>query len=104
YFSPPVGRADLNTATLELVGFLHGDSPALQLSPAPQRNVRLNGSEGLMSSLLNRGPNGAPEADVLVTVLRPQGIFYFLCAAPRPDFPRLQPVFQQMLSSLRFVE
>src|SRR5581483_7153208 len=38
YFSPPVGRADLNTATLELVGFLHGDSPALQLSPAPQRN------------------------------------------------------------------
>lgn len=104
YFSPALGRADLNAATLELVGFLHGDSPALQLSPAPQQNVRLNGTDGLLTSLFNRGPQGAPETDVLVTVMRPQGVFYVLCVAPRPDFPRLQAIFQQMLGSIRFVD
>ena len=104
YFSPAYGAGDLNIATLELVNYLHEDSPALQLSFAPQRHVRLNGADGLMTSLLNRGPRGDPEADVLVTVIRPQGLFYVLCVAPGPDFPRLQAVFQQVLGTIRFSE
>jgi len=104
YFSPAIGRGDLSTATLELVGYLHEDRPALQLSSASPRSVRLNGAEGLLTSLLNRGPRGVPEADVLATVMRPQGVFYVLCVAPRTDFARFQAVFEQMLGSIRFVE
>jgi beta-barrel assembly-enhancing protease len=104
YFSPSFGRNDLSVATLELVAFLHGDSPGLQQTSAPQRNVRLNGAEGLLTTLVNRSSKGGAEADVLFTMLRPQGVFYVLCLAPQPDFPRLQQVFQQMLSSVRFNE
>ena len=102
YFSPALGGADLGAATLELIAFLHTDSPALQMSSAPQRAVRLNNSDGLVTSLLNRSPRGGLENDVLLTIRRPQGIFYALCVAPQPDFPRLQPLFQQMLGSLHF--
>jgi hypothetical protein len=87
-----------------LVAFLHGDSPGLQQTSAPPRNVRLNGAEGLLTTLVNRSSKGGAEADVLFTMLRPQGVFYVLCLAPQPDFPRLQQVFQQMLSSVRFHE
>jgi len=102
YFSPTFGRADLNTATLELISYLHTDSPALQLSAAPQRNVRLNGAEGMLTWLVNRGPRGGPETDLLLTLIRPQGVFYALCVAPQPDLPRLQSIFQQMMGSIRF--
>jgi hypothetical protein len=104
YFSPAFGRADVSIATLELVSYLHGDSPALQLSPAPQRSIRLNGAEGLLTTLVNRGPDGRPETDILLTLVRPQGLFYALCVAAPPDLPRLQGVFQQMLASIRFAE
>jgi beta-barrel assembly-enhancing protease len=102
YFSPTFGRADLNTATLELISYLHADSPALQLSASPQRNVRLNGAEGMLTWLVNRGPRGGPETDMLLTVIRPQGVFYALCVAPQPDITRLQSIFQQMMGSIRF--
>lgn len=104
YFSPSYGRSDLAVGTLELVAFLHNDSPGLQQTSASPRNVRLNGADGLVTTLINRSPQGAIEADVLFTMLRPQGVFYVLCLAPQSDFPRLQQVFQQMLSSVRFNE
>ena len=102
YFSSSVGRNDLGAGTLELIAFLHLDRPALQPTAAPQRNVRLNGADGLLTTLVNRSPQGGAEADVLLTVLRPQGVFYVLCVAPQVDFVRLQQVFQQMLISIRF--
>ena len=102
YFSPTLGRADLGTATLELVGHLHDDRPKLQLSAAPQQRVRVDGAEAMLTALGNQSPYGAPEADILLTVVRPEGLFYLLCAAPRSTFPQLQSVFQQIVNSIRF--
>ncbi|HLK47976.1 MAG TPA: M48 family metalloprotease, partial [Bryobacteraceae bacterium] len=102
YFSPAFGQADLGAATLELIAFFHNSTPALQLSSAPQRKARLNGADALLTNLLNRSPRGGTEADVLVTTLRPQGVFYVLCVAPQSDFPRLEAIFRQMLGSIRF--
>jgi hypothetical protein len=104
YFSPSFGGNDLGAATLELVAFLHNDSPALQQTSTSPRDVRLNGAAGLLTTLVNRSPQSGAEADVLFTMLRPQGVFYVLCLAPQPDFPRFQQVFQQLLSSIRFNE
>lgn len=103
HFTPTVGRDNLGTATLELVGFLHNDRPALQLSNTPQRNLRVDGVPALMTSLLNGSPSGGVENDALLTVMRPDGVFYVLFAAPHPEFVRLESVFQQILASLHFV-
>ena len=103
HFNPSIGRSNLGTATLELIGFLHNDRPALQLTNAPQRNLRIDGAEALLTTLLNRAPSGGVENDALVTVVRPDGIFYALFVAPQPEFIRLQAVFQQILASLHFV-
>ena len=102
YFSPPVGRSNIDTATLELVGYLHGDRPKLQLSPAPQQRARVDGAEALLTGLLNQSPYGGAETDLLVTVERPEGLFFVICIAPQSSFPQYRNVFQQMLNSIRF--
>ena len=40
--------------------------------------------------------------NMLLTVTRPEGLFYMLCVAPQATFPQLQGAFQQMLNSVRF--
>ncbi len=102
YFNPSFGKADLGAGTLELIAFLQGDSPALRQASDPQRNAHLNGADALLTALLNRSPRGGSEDDVLLTVQRPQGLFYILCMAPQQDFPRLRLVFQGMMGSIRF--
>lgn len=102
YFSPAVARNDLGLDTLELLAFLHDASPGLQQTSTPAQRVRLNGADGLLTRLINRSPQGGPEADVLFTMLRPQGVFYVLCVAPQPEYSRFQQIFQQMLSSIQF--
>ncbi|SRR5579883_221256 len=103
HFQPAPGRNSLATATLELVGLLHNQRPALRLGDGPQRALKMEGAEGLITPLVNTAPSGGPENDALITVLRPDGVFYVLLAAPPAEFARLQGVFQQMLASLHFV-
>jgi hypothetical protein len=43
------------------------------------------------------------ETDRLVTVLRPNGLlYYFIGVAPDRDFNRYEPVFRDMIASVRF--
>jgi hypothetical protein len=39
---------------------------------------------------------------MLVTVDRPEGLFYMIFIAPEQNFKQLQPAFEQMLRSVRF--
>jgi len=93
----------IGTATLKLIGYLHERDPNLQwLSTQQQRGIRVNQSEGLITALHGKGPSGGPETDVLLTVARPQGLFYILFAAPAQSFPQFQRTFEQMIASIRF--
>ena len=44
---------------------------------------------------------GGREINMLVTAERPEGLFYMIFIGPEKDFRQLQPVYEQMLRSVR---
>jgi hypothetical protein len=45
---------------------------------------------------------GGAETDALLTVARPEGLFYMVFIVPQRNFARLQGAFDQMVNSIRF--
>jgi hypothetical protein len=100
YFFPERGR-NLRQATEELIHHLHASNPNLQAS-GRSRRVRVDGHEGMVTMLSSGSPYGGGEVDALLTVSRPEGLFYMVFIAPENEFNRLQSVFDQMIRSIRF--
>jgi hypothetical protein len=102
YFVPEAKRTDLRAATDDLVRHLRADNRRIAVSPAAPRSVKVAGSGGLITMLSNVSPFGGGEIDALLTVARPQGLFYMVFIAPEKDYARVEAAFQQMMDSLRF--
>jgi len=102
YFVPESKKADLRAATDDLIHHLKSDNPRTVVTSSSPRSVRIGGSNGLVTILSNSSPFGGSETDALLTVLRPQGLFYLIFVAPEKNFPQLQDTFQRMIDSLRF--
>lgn len=66
------------------------------------KEVTLNGERVLSTCLRNDSPGGGQETDWLITVMRPEGLVYFVCVAPQPEFSRFQASFEAILNSVRF--
>jgi hypothetical protein len=65
--------------------------------------VRVAGSRGLGVTLLGNSPYGGVERNLLVTVARPEGLFYVVFVAPDRQFAQgQQGTFPKMLQSIRF--
>jgi len=98
--SPPPGLA---RATGELIRRLQASNSSLRLTPAPRRSIMVESSAGLVTRLTNESPfPGENEIDLLVTIDRPQGLFYLLFTAPKSEFPGIEEAFNEMIHSLRF--
>lgn len=97
----PTRRSNLRTATEELISRLQSGNPTLQLTGAP-RSARVSGAPALLTTLSGSSPYGGAERNVLVTVARPEGLFFLVFVAPQREFDRLQGAFEQMLGSIRF--
>jgi len=68
-----------------------------------QRTVQVNGYSGLVTTLSTTSPfQGETEVDQVVTVVRPQGLWYMVFISPQSETRDIQPVFDQMLRSVRF--
>jgi beta-barrel assembly-enhancing protease len=102
YFQPESQQISLRTATLSLVAHLHDQDSTIQLASTEQRPARVDGSEGLISFLEAKSSSLGVESNVLLTVTRPEGIFYALAIAPQRNFVQLQPTFTQILNSIHF--
>ena len=73
------------------------------MSAAEQRGLKVNGYSALVTTLNARSPfQGETEIDQLVTVLRPEGLWYLVFISPQSESRDIQPVFDQMLRSVRF--
>jgi hypothetical protein len=55
-----------------------------------------------VTHLSGASPYGGAETDVVLTVARPEGLFYMVFVAPSRDFNQLQGAFQKMLDSIQF--
>ncbi len=92
--------------------YFAGDSNALirglrQANPEMRmareaRSIQVDGQPALLNTLDSRSPYGGDEVDVLVTVARPMGLFYMVFIAPKGEFEKAQPVFEDVLRSVRF--
>src|SRR6185436_18148338 len=101
YFSPRSNN--LREATDELVRDLTSKNSGLQARSTERPRIAVDGSNGELLRLTGVSPLGdEPEIDVLLTVTRPQGLFYLLLIAPERDYSNLQNTFDQMQTSVRF--
>jgi len=66
------------------------------------RSIDVDGQPGALNTLDSRSPYGGGEVDVLVTVARPEGLFYIVFIAPKAEFEKAQPTFEGVLRSVRF--
>ena len=100
YYSP--GRqANLRDATEELIGRLREQNPTMEVARAARR-VRVGGAEGLVTMMRSTSPYGGVETDAVLTVARPEGLFYMVFIAPERQFANLEAAFNQMINSIKF--
>lgn len=100
YYQPQAAR-NLGQATNELVSQLAGLDRSIQ-SRGGQRQVTVSGNPGLITTLYGQSPYGGAERLMLLTVPRPEGLFYMVFVAPDNRFEQLSSPFQQMVNSLQF--
>jgi beta-barrel assembly-enhancing protease len=99
---PNDGRA-LNGATSQVIQDLQKSNPSMKITRQGER-VRLNGQPGLSTFLSNVSPAGGQETDWVVTVLRPEGLVYFVCVAPQSAYDNYDKTFNAILDSVRFAK
>ncbi len=75
----------------------------MRVSGASQR-VSVDGNQGLATTLSSESPyQGRNETDLLLTVDRPQGLFYLIVVAPESDSQNVKSTFDAIVRSIRFV-
>lgn len=102
YFQPDSGKRDLAGATDDLIHHLRTSNPQMEVSSRAPQRVRVDGSQGLLTMLSSASPYGGAETDALLTVARPEGLFYMVFIAPERQFTNLQNALTQMIRSIRF--
>ena len=92
---------DLDEATDKLVqSFLQSQRGSRLVS---QQRGRVSGQRAIVTRISGPSPfQGEAETDTLITVRRPQGLFFALFVVPEGDYRNYQPSFAQMLDSVRF--
>lgn len=94
-------RRDLKTATDQLTANLQKSNPNMKLS-RDRGQIQVAGQAALSRVYINESPLGGREVDWMVTVLRPEGLAYFVFVAPETEFAAYQPTFQKILDSVEF--
>ena len=94
-------RSDLKTATDQLVKNLQKSNPNMRLS-RDRGQIQVAGQSALSRVYINESPLGGREVDWMVTMLRPEGLVYFIFVAPEADFVSYQSTFQKILDSVEF--
>ncbi len=97
------GQVDLESATTQLISNLRNANPDIRIAKNASR-VKLSGQPALATTLTNASPLGGNETDYLITVLRPEGLIYFVFVAPEKEFVGYQRTFQDMANSIRFTK
>lgn len=96
------GRMTLAEATDQLINEMRQSNPQMRTSRNHER-IRIGGQAALATELSNTSPAGGREIDELVTVVAPDGTFYYLIGvAPQPEFSQYSGAFDDILNSVRF--
>jgi beta-barrel assembly-enhancing protease len=103
YYHPQDGKVDLQRDTAALVQEMMKSNSGMQVQGSSQA-IKVGGIDGLQTVLSSKSPyQGQTEADVVVTVPRPEGLYYMVFIAPQNDFASVRTTFQSMIQSVKFV-
>jgi beta-barrel assembly-enhancing protease len=91
----------LNSATNQVIQDLQKSNPGMKIVRQGE-HLRLNGLPGLSTYLSNASPAGGQETDWVVSVLRPDGLIYFVCVAPQSVYDTYDKTFSSILDTVRF--
>ena len=102
YYFPQGNNIDLAADTRRLIAQLQQQNPGMRID-RDSRQIQVGGQSGLLTTLTSRSPyQGETEMDSVVTVPRPDGLFYMVFIAPRSESGQLDQLFNQVLSSVKF--
>lgn len=94
---------ELNRDTQSLIKQLQQSNPSMKVTSRRPRSLRVDGHPALLTTLYSDSPyQGQTEIDLLLTVARPQGLYYAVFVAPQREFRQIQPAFDKVLQSIRF--
>ena len=93
---------DLRQETRQLLDELRRSNPSMQLDDKSARNVRVSNHPAYMVTLYSESGLGGREVDTLLTVQRPNGLFYMVFVTPESQFEATRAAFEQVLRSIRF--
>jgi hypothetical protein len=94
-------RVTLEAATDQLIDNLQESNPGMRIV-RENGQTRVGGQPALSTQLTNDSPVGGAEVDWLVTVLRPDGLIYFVFVSPEQDFREFSRGFDSILKTVRF--
>jgi hypothetical protein len=101
FHTPAGGRNGLQRDTEDLVKSLASSNPGMKAQGS--RQMRVDGKPALEVTLHSQSPYaGEVEIDTLVTVDRPEGVFYVVLIAPKSALQKMQGTFAEMIRSIRF--
>jgi hypothetical protein len=93
----------LNDSTNQVIQELQKSNPGMKIVRQGE-HLRLNGQPGLSTYLTNESPAGGPETDWVISVLRPEGLVYFVCVVPQSASDNYDKTFSSILDSVRFTK
>jgi hypothetical protein len=103
YFYPGNEYIDLARETDNLVRQLQQGSPGLKRGSEASRYVQVSGARAMITPLESPSPYpGETEVDTLVTLSRPEGLFYMLLITPRSEWNAASRTLDDILRSLKF--
>jgi beta-barrel assembly-enhancing protease len=95
-----LGTITLAEANNRLLEQLRSSNAGMRVSGQTQ-NIRIDGERALSSMLRNDSPLGGMEGNLIVSVLRPQGLLFIVFVAPESDYQQYDRTFQAILNSIR---
>jgi len=98
---PRSGPGDLRSDTDNLIRRLASANPGMKVQAS--RQTQAGGQQALLVTLHSPSPYaGETEVDYLLTVQRPEGLFYVILITPQSALAEMQGAFDAILRSIRF--
>ena len=94
---------NLQQDTNDLISHLHAQNSNLRVASRGQ-SVRVDGYAGMITQLAGDSPFGGQETVQLLTAGTDQGLFYLAFITPSAQARAGQPVFQEMVRTLKFAK
>jgi Zn-dependent protease with chaperone function len=101
YYIPPDHAVNLERDTNDLIRQLQQQNASMRVRD--RKTARVDNQPAIVTSLTSQSPyQGETEVDQLVTVARPEGLFYLVFISPASESGAVGGVLENMLRSLKF--